>query len=438
VDFTKQQIGFCGDTPLRAPLIRLETMRAVYMKWPKQCAILVGGLGTRLGVLTADMPKPLLDCAGRPFLAWVMRELVRFGIEEFVLLAGHKSENIEAFRAAIAAALPKPVNVGVSIEPSPAGTGGAIFHAREKLDDCFLLVNGDSWFDVNLGRFLAEAAAATDVVGHILLRRVEDASRYGMVEIADGRIREFRDRAGGAVSGLSNAGIYVFTRRLFDHLSPQCSLERDILPRLAPQGAISGQIMDGYFIDIGIPADYARAADELPCHLLRPAVLFACGSEPRHSPGETTSGSRRWSPGFRDAVQYVNDHGWHAFVASREHDMPIMTDTERGVGGGGSLECDYLRAVGGVVEDWGCFGDHVHPGHGALDRRNRVLPRNISDMLDDWQVDRAASVLVSDREADLDVARQIGIGALFHAGRKTLGALVAEITAGNLGRCARR
>ena len=60
----------------------------------RQCAILVGGLGSRLGALTADTPKPLLTVADRPFLAWQMRELIRFGVEEFVLLTGHRSDRV--------------------------------------------------------------------------------------------------------------------------------------------------------------------------------------------------------------------------------------------------------------------------------------------------------------------------------------------------------
>jgi D-glycero-D-manno-heptose 1,7-bisphosphate phosphatase len=409
------------------------------MKWPRQCAILVGGLGTRLGALTADTPKPLLDCGGRPFLAWIMRELVRFGIEEFVLLAGFKSEHIETFRTTIAAALPRPVRVEVSVEPVPAGTGGAIFHARARLDESFLLVNGDSWFDVNLGRFLAEGAAKANSVGHILLRRVEDASRYGMVDMADGRIREFRDRADGAMPGLSNAGIYLFTRRFIDYLSPRCSLERDILPRLAPQRLISGQVMDGYFIDIGIPADYARAGNELPRHLLRPAVVFACKDEARDlSRDGKAHGSRRLGPGFREAVQWVNDRGWHAFAAAREHDPTGMWDAEGEVVGSGSFVCDHLRAVGGVIDDWCVCIDPANSGHEATGRPLGFRARTIAAMLGDWQVDRAASMFISDREADLDVARRIGIGAHFHDGRRPIGALVADIAAGNCGRCAGR
>ncbi len=109
----------------------------------RQCAILVGGLGTRLGALTAATPKPILPCGDRPFLAWLMREFVRFGVSEFLLLTGHLSDEVARAVAAIQAGLPRDVRVALSEEPVRAGTGGAVFHARDRLEERFLLCNGD-------------------------------------------------------------------------------------------------------------------------------------------------------------------------------------------------------------------------------------------------------------------------------------------------------
>src|ERR1700761_7021528 len=104
----------------------------------KQCAVLVGGLGTRLGSLTATTPKPLLPCGDRPFLAWLLRELVRFGVSEFVLLSGHLSDQAAPAAAASGAPLPRPARIAISQEPFRAGTGGAVFHASDRLHDRFL------------------------------------------------------------------------------------------------------------------------------------------------------------------------------------------------------------------------------------------------------------------------------------------------------------
>src|SRR5271170_5324752 len=116
----------------------------------RQCAILVGGLGTRLGTLTAAMPKPLLPIGDRPFLAWLMREFIRFGVEEFLLLTGYLSHQVEGRVQALADLLPRDVRIVISEEPDRAGTGGAVYYARDKLAERFLLCNGDSLFDFNV------------------------------------------------------------------------------------------------------------------------------------------------------------------------------------------------------------------------------------------------------------------------------------------------
>jgi D-glycero-D-manno-heptose 1,7-bisphosphate phosphatase len=239
----------------------------------RQCAVLLGGLGTRLGGLTATTPTPILPCGGRPFLAWVMREFIRFGVEEFLLLTGPLSARVRQSIADIATSLPRPVAIEVSEEGVRAGTGGALFHARGRLDERFLLCNGDTLFDCNLADLLAAAAAdPSEVIGRLMLHHLPDACRYGVVELAGDAVVAFRERqASGPAGGIINAGIYLFDRRLLDQVAPACSLERDVLPALAERGALRGTVAPGVFIDIGVPADLARARCELPNRLRRPA-----------------------------------------------------------------------------------------------------------------------------------------------------------------------
>ena len=151
----------------------------------RQCAVLVGGLGTRLGAIAADTPKPMLTVGDRPFLAWLLREVVRYGIADILLLTGHLSGFVTESLQALRDWLPRPVTVSISEEPMRAGTGGALFHAHEHLQDSFLLLNGDSLFDCDLAPLLARAEEP-EVLGRLMLRSVEDALRYGVVETNGG------------------------------------------------------------------------------------------------------------------------------------------------------------------------------------------------------------------------------------------------------------
>jgi D-glycero-D-manno-heptose 1,7-bisphosphate phosphatase len=229
-----------------------------------QAVVLCGGSGTRLGTLTTAMPKPLLPVGGRPFLDVLLGELGRSGIRRIVLLAGFAAERIIEYVAASPLHGRFDLTIEVAIEPSPAGTGGALWHARQRLDDRFFLLNGDSWFDIPLAGLAARLTADSSTIGVLALRHVGDTTRFGTVMVAGDRIVEFAERPARPGAGLINGGVYAFRRSLVDRLHQRCSLERDVLPPLAGTGQLCGMVLDGYFIDIGLPEDLARAQREIP------------------------------------------------------------------------------------------------------------------------------------------------------------------------------
>src|SRR5437763_3523431 len=136
----------------------------------RQAAILCGGRGTRLGAFTTDTPKPLLQVGDSPFLDVLVFELARHGIKKILLLAGFQAGQIIEYAASSALKDRFGLDIVVSVEPQPAGTGGALWHARDHLDDRFFLLNGDSWFDINLLGFAAQAAEDESAAGSIALR----------------------------------------------------------------------------------------------------------------------------------------------------------------------------------------------------------------------------------------------------------------------------
>jgi len=393
------------------------------MKLPRQCAILVGGLGSRLGQLTTDIPKPLLDCGGRPFLAWILRELSRFGIEETVLLAGYKSERIERFCRDIPSLLPKPMSVKVSVEPEPAGTGGAVWYARDLLADTFLLVNGDSWIDTNLARFFAAAAAtaASGTLGYVLLRSMEDCSRYGVVERRGRHVIAFHPRPPANTSGMINGGMYIFDRDAIGFMTPSCSLETDVLPVLAAKGLLCGEVTSGYFIDIGVPADYMRGQLELPKRLRRPAV-FLDGDEIMKDNYDWLGSRYRnlLTDGTKEAIQLVNDIGLHAFLIGNKASVAQESCTELNLRDIHHLMADDLLAYGCTIDNIRNFSSY---SHAMIDKHKQEFPgwspraRMIVDLVEVWNVVLRGSLLVGGKESDLRAGHAANIpGHLFSGG----------------------
>ena len=387
----------------------------------RQCAILAGGLGTRLGAITAATPKPILDVGGRPFLAWLMRSFVRFGVEEFVLLTGHLSNHVAASAQAIAAQLPRQVKIRISEEPRRAGTGGAVHYARDKLDDRFWLCNGDSLLDCNFSSVLAAAATdPADVIGRIVLRRLEDASRYGVVAREGDRITAFAERAAPGAAGEINGGIYLFDRRLLDFVTADCSLERDVMPELAARGALRGMAMGGYFRDIGVPDDLFRARTELPRMVARPALFLDRDGVINVDHGHVGTRERfEWVPGAREAIAHAAGLGWHVFVVTNQAGVARGFYTEKDVAALHGWMVDEVRAAGGSIDDirycpyhpeaplaeYRRVSDWRKPGSGM-----------ILDLLRAWELNAGNCLLVGDQMTDLQAAEAAGVRAVQFSG----------------------
>jgi D-glycero-D-manno-heptose 1,7-bisphosphate phosphatase len=382
----------------------------------RQCAILVGGLGTRLGALTADTPKPMLPVGGRPFLAWLMQEVSRFGIEEVLLLTGHLSERVRDGVQAIAATLPKKLRIGFSQEPIRAGTGGALFHARDQLAERFLLCNGDSLFDCNLATLLADAAAdPPEVVGRMVLRALPDTSRYGVVETDGDRVTAFhaRPEPGRSGPGRINAGIYVFDRRILDEVTEACSLEQDVMPRLAARGALRASIGEGYFIDIGIPEDLARAQEELPRALGRRALFLDRDGVINHDHRWVGTRERfEWMPGAREAVRLATARGWHVFVVTNQSGVARGLYDEAALRALHAWMIGEFRAAGGTIDDLRYCPFHpegVVPAYRRASDWRKPEPGMILDLMRAWRLDPARCLLVGDQPTDMQAAAAAGI-----------------------------
>ena len=220
--------------------------------------VLAGGLGTRLRPRFGDRPKALTPLAGRPFLAHQLEWLARHGVREVVACAGYGAE---ALRAELGDGARWGVRLDYSIEDEPLGTGGALKLAERHVSGPALVVNGDTLADCDpwaIERERWERAA----LGAVALFEVADARARGRVECdPGGAIARFVEKD-AAFRGPAwvNGGLYVFAPALWRRLpAGPSSLERDLLPALASEGALRGVRVAGEFFDIGTPEEWERA-----------------------------------------------------------------------------------------------------------------------------------------------------------------------------------
>src|SRR2546423_4664933 len=226
-----------------------------------ECIILAGGLGTRLRSAVPDLPKCMAPVAGKPFLSYVIGHLRQQGIEKFIFALGYKSEAFENFLVSELST----VHYQLSTEPEPLGTGGAIKKACSLIKNkTVLVVNGDTLFKVNCKKLLSfHHMCGADCT--LSLKPMKNFDRYGVVELnRDYSIKSFHEKK-FYEEGLINGGVYALHVEKFlkEALPEKFSFEKDYLEQYYSKRRMFGVVQDEYFIDIGIPEDYAKAKKEL-------------------------------------------------------------------------------------------------------------------------------------------------------------------------------
>ncbi len=219
-----------------------------------EAIILAGGFGTRLAHVVADVPKPMAPVAGRPFLEYVLDDLAAKGASRVILAVGYRQEVIRGhFGGAY-----RDMELVYSGEDAPLFTGGAI---RQALSLCreerAVIVNGDTFFDVDLPGML-RFAGEKDAPLVIATRRMTHFDRYGVVLSEAGRVTAFEEKR-PREEGDINGGIYAVKRTLLEGMPVKFSFEKDFMERFVSGIPMYVYPSAGYFIDIGIPEDYARA-----------------------------------------------------------------------------------------------------------------------------------------------------------------------------------
>ncbi len=224
--------------------------------------ILAGGFGTRLQTVVNDVPKPMAPIDGIPFLTFQLTYLKHFGFKKVILSVGYLSEKIKNhYQISF-----EGMEIEYVTESIPLGTGGGIRLAIESCQENLALVlNGDSFFDIDLNRFYNLHQQNHSQIS-LALRKVPDASRYGTIQTnSKHQLISFKEKNTVAEVGIINGGVYILDKNLFLlNTSPLTtfSIEKDFFEKQLTKLNIKGFEFNGYFIDIGIPEDYAKAQND--------------------------------------------------------------------------------------------------------------------------------------------------------------------------------
>lgn len=229
------------------------------MSAPVDVVVLCGGRGVRLAGVIGNVPKPLAQVDGSPFLDRLLAWLVASGrVNRLLLAAGHLGDQVSERYSVVDIGLP----VEVLVEGEPLGTGGAIRNALPVVTTpTFVVVNGDSFTNFSVAGLLdAHASSGADCT--ILTGEIDDVRRYGSIESdpATNRIVRFAEKASAEGRGLISFGVYAFeTVWAARELTAQKFSIEEYFAAHVSSAQFLAYIVQSPFIDIGTPESFSQS-----------------------------------------------------------------------------------------------------------------------------------------------------------------------------------
>ena len=216
-----------------------------------QVLILAGGLGSRVSHLENVSQKCMIKFSEKPFLEYLINNLVNCGLIDITLLLGYKSEEIiDHFRDGSEYF----ANISYSIENEQLGTAGAVKNAEQNIkSDYFILMNGDTYLTVDYRKFILKFNNKDFDLGICII----DSNNLSMKDFAGievdnkGKVISYNEKSTGSYA---SCGLYFFKKNILDYLDygKTASIEYDFIPSLITnKKIILTYNHNGSFFDIG-------------------------------------------------------------------------------------------------------------------------------------------------------------------------------------------
>ncbi len=228
--------------------------------------LLAGGLGTRLRKMVKDVPKPMAEVKGRPFLEYLFDFLISYKVKKVVLSVGYKKEIIIGYFGDKY----RELEITYAVEDFPLGTGGAVKNSLKFIDDnskSFFIINADTILGIDLENF-SKLNKENCENATISIFRADQADRFGKIDFdKKGVVINFcREKCN--VQDWGNGGFYSFKNKgklelVLNSLDGYFSFENEAIPRLVMERDVNVYRTSGPFLDIGVPDDYLIAEKEV-------------------------------------------------------------------------------------------------------------------------------------------------------------------------------
>jgi len=371
----------------------------------KKCSlvILVGGKGTRISKFSKGIPKPLLKFDKVPFLDLILNYYSKFDFHEIILLAGHKS-NI--FKKKYHNQIRNFIKIKVIEEKKPLGTGGALLALKGIIKNDFLLLNGDSYFEIDIEKF---KKIQNRLINIFLIKNTNYKSnkKLSSLTIDNNNKVIFSNKY-----NYMNSGVIYFKKKIFNLFPDRkiFSLEDDFLNNLIEKKTVHGSIEKGFFIDIGIPKNFKFAKKNLKKTLTKPAIFFDRDGVINFDKGYIHKvEDLRLKPNIINALRLIAKKNFYIFIVTNQ----------AGVGKKKFKESDFFKFqehMKKLLISYKIYINDVrfcffHPTAKIKKYKKKSgfrKPGNlmIESLFNNWFIDRTKSLMIGDKPSDYKAAKK--------------------------------
>ena len=213
----------------------------------KQAVILAAGEGQRLRPFTVTRPKAMISIADKPILQFIIESLAQVGIRNIVLVVGYRKEQVFDY---FGSGEKLGVNISYVTQAQQLGTAHALNQVKDIVKDEFLVLPGDNLIEASTIAEFTEIKPSA-----VLVKRVSDPVRYGVVNVQRGKVAGIVEKPKEAGSNLVNTGIYAFSKEVFNHIENVLDIP-DVLNNMLKEGnSIKAVETGGTWLDVVYPWD---------------------------------------------------------------------------------------------------------------------------------------------------------------------------------------
>ena len=364
--------------------------------------ILAGGKGTRIKALLGGYPKPMLKFNNKHFIRYIINNASKYNFKRIIILCGFRHKILfKKFHKKI-------INLTKIIcvrEKKLLGTAGALSNLTALKVKDFVLVNGDTMFDINIDKLISSRSKKKIGVVALTKNKNQKSKKLNNLDLKKKLI------CVNASSQLMNGGVYLFKKKIFSYIRKQnSSLENDLLPKLIKQKKINGIFFDDFFIDIGSRHYLKLANKKLKNQFERPAVFLDRDGVINYDYGYVHKIKNfKFRPGVINGLKYLQNKKYYLFIVTNQAGIAKKKFKER----------DFFKLheeINKKLKKFNIFFNDIQysPFHPKAKikkyRRNSLMrkPGNkmINNIMSNWDLKYRKSFMIGDKITDKLAAKK--------------------------------